>query len=362
MSSKIYKLPLSPNYVCDWTAASGFRELIQNACDKEEVLDYEWSDDGDTIHWLRITTSNVQLSQSLLLMGSSSKEDGDSSRGMYGEGMKLSFLTLLREGLKVSCYNGNKLWTPYFDICEDFDAMMLHVGEVSNEGGKDLTYLVYGISEELKQEVISNTLQMQGDYEKTDTSIGSILNGREHVGKVFVGGLFVCKHGLEMGYDFNPDVMKLNRDRANIDGWDLKKETQKMHCEKTAPEKVAQMIYNQSSDLGVIQYYTHNVPEEVVEEVFKLHVQHNGDVPLAESVTEFKQMKKDGYKDVVFLGNEAMTKLAKRSHNYRPEPSEIVLTPAQILVEYYNNFEGGMTNLAIEEFDKIIELSKDWGS
>jgi hypothetical protein len=360
MTPKIYKLPLSPNYVCDWTAASGFRELIQNACDREDVLDYEWSSSEEELHSLRITTSNVQLSQSLLLMGSSSKEDGDSSRGMYGEGMKLSFLTLLREGLKVSCYNGNKLWTPYFEICEDFDAMMLHVGEVSNEGGKDLTYVVYGISSELKEEVISNTLQMQGDYEKTDTSIGSILKGLDHAGRVFVGGLFVCRHQLDMGYDFKPEVMKLNRDRANIDGWDLKRETQKMHCEKTPPKEVAQMICDQKRDLNYVQYHSAAVPEEVVEEVFKLHVKLNGDVPLADNFYELKRMKKEGYKDAVLLGNEGMTKLVKMSHNYKPKPSEIVLTPAEILVQYYDNFEGEMSNFAIEEFDKIIKLAKDW--
>lgn len=360
METKIYKLPLSPNYVCDWTARKGIIELVQNAADREDVLNFEWSRSEDELYSLRITTSNVQLDQSLLLLGSTSKEVGDKSRGQYGEGMKLAFLTILREGIYVKCYNGNKLWTPYFDFCQDFDSMMLHVKEEENTGGKDLTFIIDGISSELKQEVVDCVLQMQGDYEKTDTSTGSILKGREHVGKVFVGGLFVCREALDMGYDFHPDVMKLNRDRANISGWDLKRETQKMHCEKTQAAEVAEMVSGQKRDLNYIQYHTEVVPEEVVEEVFKLHVKINGDVPLAESVAEFKQMKKEGYKDVVFLGNEGMTKLAKMSPNYNPEPSEEVLTPYAVLLGYYHNFEEGMTNLAIEEFDKIMIMSKDW--
>lgn len=361
--TKIYKLPLSPNYVSDWDARKGIVELLQNAVDREDVLDFEWFDHdiyGDKTCSLRITTSNVQLPQSLLLMGSTSKAEDARSRGCKGEGLKLGFLTILREGLKIVCHNAQVKWTPYFDFDEDFDSLMLHVREDSGQGSNDLTYIISGISEELKEDVTSSVLQMQGDYEKTDTSIGSILKGSEHVGKVFVGGLFVCRESLDMGYDFHPDIMKLNRDRANISGWDLKRETQKMHCEKTPAAEVAEMISGQKRDLGYIQYHTEVVPEEVVEEVFKLHIKINGDVPLAESVAEFKQMKKEGYKDVVFLGNEGMTKLAKMSPNYNPEPSEEVLTPHQLLLEYYNNFEEGMSNLAIEEFDKIMAMSKDW--
>jgi len=70
MKRNIYKLSLSPNYVSEWTPSDAIRELTQNALDNSEELDYTWLQ-GDEGWKLTITTPNVELPPSLLLLGGS---------------------------------------------------------------------------------------------------------------------------------------------------------------------------------------------------------------------------------------------------------------------------------------------------
>lgn len=359
--AKVYKLSMSPNYVSEWTPADAIREVNQNALDNSEKLNYLW-EEASTGWELTITTPNVELPASLLLLGGSSKSEGDSNRGSKGEGKKISFLVLLREGLTVECFNGTRKWTPYFDQCEYFGAEMLHVrDEFWNIKGTDLTYVISGISDSLRQEVIDNTLAMQGDYTKVETDYGDILKDHKHHGKVFVGGLFVCKTSdVSLGYDFKPSVMPLNRDRKQLDTWNMKANVNKMHMEKSPASEVAEMIVSGKSDLNYLQYHSEVIPEEVVEEVFKLHVKINGDVPLADNYTKMQEMQRTGFPNVVNLGNDTLTRIVKMSVNYNEVPTEEVDIPHVLMLKWMDKYGDELSNEAYEALSEITERSALW--
>ena len=75
----IVELSISENYVPNWGLQEGYREFLQNAIDasldgKEFI---QWYDSKKGI--IRITTKEVGISQSTLLLGESSKQ-GDNTK------------------------------------------------------------------------------------------------------------------------------------------------------------------------------------------------------------------------------------------------------------------------------------------
>ena len=64
---------------------------------------------------------------------------------------------------------------------------------------------------------------MQDDLgEFYHTKYGNVLLDERFAGKVFVKGLYVCdKEQLEYGYDLEPSLIKLDRDRGLIDSFNL---------------------------------------------------------------------------------------------------------------------------------------------
>lgn len=108
----LVELSISENYVSSWGLQEGYREFLQNVIDastdgKEYI---QWYDSNKKI--IRITTKDVGISQSTLLLGESSKQGDSSKIGEKGEGYKIGSLALLRLGKKVVIKNGmeNQKW------------------------------------------------------------------------------------------------------------------------------------------------------------------------------------------------------------------------------------------------------------
>lgn len=332
--SKVYPLPLAADYLDHWSVEDGIREVLQNSLDSDQPPILRWHQEaGEDTYTLTITSLGVQLSPSLLLLGNGTKDASTGDRGGFGEGFKLALLVMARVGIDVTVYNGNVVWKPVFEYSDLFDSYMLCVHEEPNEGGRDLRYVIRGLSQDQKDKVIHNTLIMQEDVQRTNTQYGNILP--DYAGKVFVGGLYVCDSDLEYGYDFLPSCMPLNRDRQGVASWDLQANAQRMHFQKTDANDVAGMIFDNSKDMRQVEY-RHDTPEEVVDACFLKHVQESGEVPVAASRSELQQMEADGVDNAVFYGNEAFSKLVQQSANY--DNIEInrkeVLTHKQLVVNF----------------------------
>lgn len=219
--SKNYEITISPNYVSNWGIKEAIREILQNAIDGEtngyeKIVDYN----GDT---LNITSLGVNLQAKDLILGCSSKDDQDGMIGKYGEGFKLALVVLLRKGLNVEIQNGNKIWTPSFKISDTFGTQVLNIEETESSGN-ELTFSISPVDQQLFNSLLDYFPCINNDFGKTvDCDNGQILLDKKFKGKMYVEGLYIqTDDNFKYGYNFNSDVVELDRDRKAINYYDLR--------------------------------------------------------------------------------------------------------------------------------------------
>ena len=153
MKSK-YELTISTGYVPKWTYIEAVRELFQNAIDNEAVnsenkMSVCYADDK-----LLIANKTSKLTLDSLLLGSSTKRDDERTIGQHGEGYKIAFMVLLREGKSVTVYNygANEIWTTKIVNSRRYNGAQVIQIEVEKNPiwkkapDKDLTIEIGGIS------------------------------------------------------------------------------------------------------------------------------------------------------------------------------------------------------------------------
>ena len=225
MENKEYELTISPNYVHNWNIREAIRELLQNAIDGEtcgypKTIRYD-----SNINTLYIYNEGVTLSPEDLILGGHSKEDRDDLIGGYHEGMKIALVVLLRKGISVKIENGNKIWTPKFKTSEKFNTQVLCIEEIDNEEESDgLAFYIRGITPTVYNDLYKYFPCIDDDFGETvECSTGSILLDERFKGKMFVGGLYIQDdNNFSYGYNFNSDVVTLDRDRKAINYHDLR--------------------------------------------------------------------------------------------------------------------------------------------
>lgn len=238
------ELTIRSSYVSRWGLKEGVRELIQNALDQEAI------DKSNTMsikyenETLFIANKNSYLTRDTLLFGTTTKEGLQNTIGQFGEGYKLAMLCLTRQGYKVTIFNKalNEVWKPILinkrsmnnaeilaiDICKE---SLFNFNKENN-----LLITVEGITvDEFKD--LQNDNLILADYYKNAAinkdyyanEYGKVLIQSNYKGKIFVSGLYVTTiNTLVYGYDFRPGLLKLNRDRDMIAGFDVQWETGKV--------------------------------------------------------------------------------------------------------------------------------------
>lgn len=227
---KNYELPISPNYVSNWGIKEAIREILQNAIDSDncghpkQIL---YSADGAV---LTIINKGARLPLSSLVLGCSSKDDIDGMIGKFGEGYKLALVVLLRKGLKVDILNGEEEWTPSFKLSDNFGTQVLNI-EVNqlpeNVECDDVVFAISGIEEDLYKELQLLFPCINDDYgNMVESENGYILLEPKFKGKMYVEGLYIqSDDNFKYGYNFNSDVVDLDRDRKAINYYELRKLT-----------------------------------------------------------------------------------------------------------------------------------------
>lgn len=370
MKSK-YELTISTGYVPDWTYVEAVRELFQNAIDNERVTPENKMGvvyDGEK---LEISNRTSKLTLDSLLLGSSTKRDDPKTIGQHGEGYKIAFMVLLREGKCVTVHNygANEIWTTRLVNSRRYNGAQVVQIEVDKAPiwkkvpGNDLTIIVDGISDDEYAQIVSTNLFLQDDIKASEmTSNGRVLFGEENVGKIFVKGLYVNTNhtmGLRYGYDFDTDGIKLDRDRKLVDSFNISWYASKIWCALANDEEytdtVEEMIRNGAPDVEYVssgsggnQRGLRKVADQLVNHYKERY--GNNFCPVSDD-SEYRAAKKAGSCPVIVSRNIKF--IAELSDNLEEEVN--VETPLERLVAFKDRIKDKLTEEEFTEFEEILE-------
>lgn len=350
--SKLYELTLSSDYLKHWTVEDAVRELFQNAID--------FSDDGELDfiitenRELQINTKDVSLHPSVLLLGSGDKSEDDTKLGGFGEGMKVALLILAREGIDVVMYNGDKIWRPKFLHNEHFGTKMLCIEEEDNLGEDvGIRYTIKGLHTDEIMTIIDRTLPTQS-YEGFDTRYGEVLKDDRFKSKIFVGGLYVCNvAGLNFGYNFNKGTLPLNRDRQTVPDWEVSSMTNRMVEVAVTPEEYVKLVAAEAKDVYHARYQRQE--QDVCEVAHEQFVAEHGKKTIANSESQAKALRAEGYTDTYIETNDGLYNLITSSKSYEKGEKTVVETTEQRVSRLFD--ESDLLNLLTDYQDDTLDCA-----
>lgn len=324
---KRFDLGMSINYCPTWGVVESVREFFQNSHDEEIVnpenkMYFGYDKDSKT---LRIGNKNGRLTTNTLLLGQSSKRDNSETIGQHGEGYKVATVVLLRNGKGVKVYNraNKEVWTAKTIKSRRYqaDVVVFDIEKVSifkSIPDHDLIFEISGIDEDEYNAIVDSNLFLQDLREGEDyitsnpgypltTRICKVLTGEKHVGKLFVGGLYVTTSKYaKYGYDFAPGLVKLDRDRGFIDGIDLQFLTAKVISATGDTE-----LINEAKnfwDGSYFKYYLSNYKSvfdnssyaEMFDKSYQEFLDENGEDAIPVQTTDdFNRLSRNGFNPVL---------------------------------------------------------------
>ena len=226
--SNIIEFPIGRNYANYWTVPDGIRELYANMLDYAKMnpnaVEFHYDSITKCLHIANAVDEPMAVNA--LVLGNSNKEVDEI--GQFGEGMKMAYLALVREGRKVTTINVDEVWTPSFQQSEQFGVETLCVEIKPNDGIQKLEVRhIIEVTEEEVRTFMENTVTFHRfvhgtEPYKIETSKGTVLLGATMNGHIYVGGLLVTRTSsmTGIGLDIKPEFAKLGRDRKSIDNQD----------------------------------------------------------------------------------------------------------------------------------------------
>lgn len=301
-----YELSISADYVPEWGIVEAVREFFQNALD-EEVRDSSntmfFSYDREN-EKLTIGNKHSELDIKSLLLGNTSKNDNPETIGKHGEGYKIATVVLLRCGKQISFNNycRREVWRPRLVRSRKYDGMLVPTFFVETAAvwekvpEHSLLIEIAGVTAEEYEQIKQSNLHLQ-KYEKVTTMYGEILTEKRFAGKVYVGGLYICEEPeLDIGVNFKPNFVRLERDRSMVDSFDIQWYASRMVETSGDKEQIKKSMDSYSGKF----IYCECVPESLKNEIAEDFINENGAkaVPVANQ-KDLELMKKRGWKPVI---------------------------------------------------------------
>lgn len=373
MKSK-YELTISTGYVPDWTYVEAVRELFQNAIDNESVNEnnkmlIEYKDNT-----LTIANKTSKLTLDSLLLGSSTKRDDPKTIGQHGEGYKIAFMVLLREGKSVTVlnYGANEIWTTKVVNSRRYNGAQVIQIEVEKNPiwkktpNSDLSIVVDNITEEEYGHIVDANLFLQKNLKaSSNTSYGRVLFDEQHKGKVFVKGLFVANMPilkLNYGYDFTTEGIKLDRDRRLVDSFNVRWYASRIWYDLSNDskyiDKITEMIMNDEADVQFIaSNATGNLKLVANNVIDTLKKRHGDKVYPVDTDSDFRAAKRAGLHPVIV--SSTIKNVAEVSQ-YMKETCEFEnASITERIKAFRDSIESKLTDEELKELDSIIEDIED---
>ena len=310
-----FDLGMNINYCPQWGIVEAVREYFQNAFDAQTAdasnkMYFEYDENKEV---LRIGNKNGLLNPDTLLLGKTTKTDNEKMIGQHGEGYKVATVALLRNGKEVTVYNRSKkeVWTAKIIKSRKYQAQVVvfdieKVSIFKSVPDHDLIFEIKGISAEEFEAIKESNLhiqEMDGEIKCVKSSLGRILTGDKYHGKLFVGGLYVTtSQYATMGYDFDPSLVKLDRDRSLIDGIDLQFICGKVISATNDIDFIKQMMDNW--DGRYIRYFLNTYCKSdftrLYDEAYeKFKIDNGSDAVPTTDTSEFNRLKRNGFNAVM---------------------------------------------------------------
>lgn len=315
---KNYEITISPNYVSNWGINEAIREILQNAIDADKN-GYKKSIyySGDTLY---INNEGISLSAKDLILGCSSKSDQDGMIGKYGEGFKLALVVLLRKGMNVYVNNNDKLWSPSFKVSEQFGTQVLNIEESDDGRGEGLTFVISPVDQQLYNSLLNYFPCIDESFGNVvNCDNGQILLDKQFKGKMYVEGLYIqTDDNFQYGYNFNSDVVELDRDRKAINYYELRALTAQSivtaeECNKEIFDAITKSCVDVRDIEEVIDEASESFLEEYREQFYEENELEENTLVATESV--MKQLEQMDIDVPVVKGTEIQSYLIAKAND-----------------------------------------------
>ena len=371
-----FELSISTNYVPDWGIVEAFRELFQNAIDNETTNPenkMDWNYDG---HKITISNKTSKLKAESLLLGGGTKADDENTIGKHGEGYKIAFMVLLRnnKSIKVYNYGAREVWSARLIVSRRYGQQVPAIF-VEKEAvwksvpNNDLTIEVSGITPEEYIAIQDKNLNLRQDtIDRVNiTGSGSIILNPEEKGNIYVRGLFISNESsLSYGYDFEPSVITLDRDRRMVSTFNVQWQTSLMwniaaKMNESLSGRAVKLVNEKAGDT---KYVTSNYPySETKHELFDavakdFYEEHGDDAIPVTSNFEYKSVEHlgDG-KPVIVSENKAS--IIRKSSVVEEHTTLEVTSLREKFENFAERIEGKLSDEELNELKELIEQI-DW--
>lgn len=202
-------------YLPAWGITEALREIYQNFMDYGDWQDRVISEEGGHVN---VVIENGWQPHGLdFLRIGHSKKDKEGAVGKHGEGIKMAFMILLRNGLTATIHTQtHEVWPEFYidpQIGECF-CLKYHEHEYFDDPFKLEFTCLSDDYYQFKESLISDDDIIFPHY------YGDIVN--KDAGNIYSGGLFVASlDNLSRSYNLKPEYLTLDRDRKTPRTFDV---------------------------------------------------------------------------------------------------------------------------------------------
>lgn len=227
-------LPISPAYIDHWDLAQGIKELVSNCSDSvnrdRNLMEFFTNKNEDGTVDLTIGNKIVEgkLEPKHLVLGVSENRNKENAIGQFGEGMKLAFITLLRNKIDTFVENDDERWVVSLAHDETFGTELPHIHITNEEPTGHVRFHLKGLDAQTVVNVMSMVWEFlpEGAFEIADeeVTVRYLHDTDEDFAGLFVGGIFMGELHPRFAINTLPVGIPVNRDRKLPDDLELVKE------------------------------------------------------------------------------------------------------------------------------------------
>ena len=356
MNDEKYELPISLGYVEGWGTREAIREILQNSVDANEMGYYKEINYDESTETLTITNRRAKLPISSLVLGGSSKRDMENQIGHEGEGYKLALVVLLRKGYDVTILNSDKEWLPSFEFSEKFNSKILTIHSRSIEDTNKVSFIIKGITKDVYNDLYNYFPCIDDDFgEIVDCETGSILLDERFKGKMFVEGLYIqTDDNFEYGYNFNSDVVELDRDRKAINYYELRALTAKSFATaESCHPKLFKAISSSVVDVRDIEDVIDEASDDFLMEYRNMFYEKKGleENTLVATESVMKQLEQMDVDVPVVKGTEIESYLIAKANDKMG-----LIEKAKEEIQAKSNKESALDSFKTSNYRKVMEI------